>query len=392
MAGTDRLMALRKELGRVVAGQDPTDVVREEIVGSWRQSIEAGLRPDMLVVPYDGKAALSAELLQSVEPVTDRLARDIVDTDVSLLVTDADARIVRRRSPSALCRRRLDILSLAPGWLWPVEAVGTTSIGLATSLRSSVRVDGGEHFMDALVELASASSTITDPRSGEVLGALTIVCPVASVSSLMLPLVRRARQEIEERLLDRCSARSRLVEERFLRARRGCRTPLAVVSDRALLMNAAGTGVLGPGEQRSLWNFARQAISLGDTSVPPYETEAGISLAATVEAIRDAGELVGAVIRLFPHAAEAVPMNPALRRHRARHHPQYGWTSLTAPERCLAELVADGLTNKEAAARLFLSRHTVDSHLRHIFRKLEINSRVALARLVVEVREGSLAA
>jgi DNA-binding CsgD family transcriptional regulator len=62
--------------------------------------------------------------------------------------------------------------------------------------------------------------------------------------------------------------------------------------------------------------------------------------------------------------------------------PTYGWDSLTDSERSLAELVATGVTNKEAAARLFLSRHTIDSHLRHIFRKLDINSRVELARVV----------
>jgi len=60
----------------------------------------------------------------------------------------------------------------------------------------------------------------------------------------------------------------------------------------------------------------------------------------------------------------------------------FGWGSLTTTELRLAELVADGMTNKQVAARLFVSRHTVDAHLRHIFRKLGINSRVGLARLV----------
>ncbi len=55
---------------------------------------------------------------------------------------------------------------------------------------------------------------------------------------------------------------------------------------------------------------------------------------------------------------------------------------LSEAERPVAALVAQGLTNRAVAERLFLSHHTVDSHLRHIFDKLSIKSRVELARLV----------
>jgi DNA-binding CsgD family transcriptional regulator len=58
------------------------------------------------------------------------------------------------------------------------------------------------------------------------------------------------------------------------------------------------------------------------------------------------------------------------------------WTTLTEAERTLAALVAKGMTNRQVGELLFISRHTVDAHLRHIFRKLGINSRVGLAHLV----------
>jgi DNA-binding CsgD family transcriptional regulator len=61
-----------------------------------------------------------------------------------------------------------------------------------------------------------------------------------------------------------------------------------------------------------------------------------------------------------------------------------GWPSLTATETSVARLVADGLTNRQVAARLCLSHHTVDFHLRQIFRKLGISSRVELTRLALE--------
>jgi len=60
------------------------------------------------------------------------------------------------------------------------------------------------------------------------------------------------------------------------------------------------------------------------------------------------------------------------------------WSQLTRSEIKVARLVAEGLTNREVAARLFLSPHTVDSHLRHIFSKLGLSSRVALTRWVLK--------
>jgi DNA-binding CsgD family transcriptional regulator len=58
-----------------------------------------------------------------------------------------------------------------------------------------------------------------------------------------------------------------------------------------------------------------------------------------------------------------------------------GWAAMTEAELTVARLVAEGLTNREVADRLFVSPHTVNSHLRHVFSKLGINSRVELARL-----------
>jgi hypothetical protein len=49
--------------------------------------------------------------------------------------------------------------------------------------------------------------------------------------------------------------------------------------------------------------------------------------------------------------------------------------------------VAEGLTNRSVAERMYLSRHTVDFHLRQIFRKLDVSSRVGLTRVVLDHEE-----
>jgi DNA-binding CsgD family transcriptional regulator len=62
--------------------------------------------------------------------------------------------------------------------------------------------------------------------------------------------------------------------------------------------------------------------------------------------------------------------------------PDAGWAALTESELAVVRLIAAGLTNRETALRLFVSPHTVNSHLRHTFTKLGLRSRVELARVV----------
>ncbi|MDU0294008.1 LuxR C-terminal-related transcriptional regulator [Saccharothrix longispora] len=56
--------------------------------------------------------------------------------------------------------------------------------------------------------------------------------------------------------------------------------------------------------------------------------------------------------------------------------------SLTPQQAQIARLVAEGATNREVAARLFLSHRTVEHHLRNIFARLEVRSRVELTRVL----------
>jgi DNA-binding CsgD family transcriptional regulator len=66
----------------------------------------------------------------------------------------------------------------------------------------------------------------------------------------------------------------------------------------------------------------------------------------------------------------------------SRHRPAHGWESLTATERAVSRLVGEGLTNGAVAKRLYISPHTVNTHLRHVFAKLDVPNRVALAAVV----------
>jgi DNA-binding CsgD family transcriptional regulator len=77
----------------------------------------------------------------------------------------------------------------------------------------------------------------------------------------------------------------------------------------------------------------------------------------------------------------------ALRMRGERKRPDYGWASLTPTEAEVVDLVAQGLTNPQIAAKLLIETSTVKTHLHHVFTKLGVTSRAQLAAEAVRRRE-----
>ena len=89
--------------------------------------------------------------------------------------------------------------------------------------------------------------------------------------------------------------------------------------------------------------------------------------------------------------AEAAARAAGIRRgpRGPRGQPQAGWASLTPAEQAVAALVAEGLSNPQIGERLFVSRRTVQTHLAHVFTKLDITARAQLAAEVTRHRAGA---
>lgn len=96
---------------------------------------------------------------------------------------------------------------------------------------------------------------------------------------------------------------------------------------------------------------------------------------AAAEALTEAGEILVAL----GYPVWTAMVRAELARVGRRRGAQ---TELTETERRVAELVARGMTNKEAAAALFMSPKTVEAHLARTYRKLGIRSRAELGRIM----------
>jgi DNA-binding CsgD family transcriptional regulator len=372
--------SLRRELVRLLAGEAPSGAVRSEVIHSWQESAALGLRPGRFDLPFDGSDEKDSRLQQAATPVVDRLGSDLAFTEISVVLAGESCRVAALMAPGPLEEAQLGELMLSPGYQWDIGHAGTNGLGAAFASGVPSLIQGDEHFADVLATLATAGAPIRDPHTAQVLGVLAFVCSAEAANQLLLPMVSRAVREVEQRLVNGSSGLDRLVQSKFLDARRRTRGPVAAVGPATFLTNAAAARLLPAADGSRLWDFVSGNLSIPGAITPLFTLADGSAVGLSLEAILDGKQVVGALVRFDVLSHDA----PSSRRSHGSKplRPTFGWESLTEAEYSVTELVAGGLTNREVAARLFLSPHTVDSHLRHIFRKLDINSRVDLVRMV----------
>jgi DNA-binding CsgD family transcriptional regulator len=205
--------------------------------------------------------------------------------------------------------------------------------------------------------------------------------PLGRPTSLLRPLVAAAlatdRRTDAEALVERIEA---LVE-------RAGGLPAATVR----LTCARAELLLAGDEPARAVELARSAVALGEREEVRLDTtRARIVLARALSRAGDRAGAVAELERVFVDAgrsgAERLASEAAreLRRAGARvsgavRRATGGGDELSDREREIAELVAEGRSNKEVAAALFLSGKTVENHLSRIYAKLGVRSRTELA-------------
>jgi transcriptional regulator of acetoin/glycerol metabolism/DNA-binding CsgD family transcriptional regulator len=376
---------LRRALEELLSGGSTSARVRPEIAASWRRALSFDLQPDRFEVAFGSDPDPDDRLVRAARPVLDSLVEDLDSIKMSLVLSDRHGHILNRLVGDRALLGRLDRIMLAPGARYDEGQVGTNAIGTALEQRAPSIVIGSEHFADALTQMACAAAPIVDPATGSVLGAIDLTCAVDVSHSLMLSMAKRSARDIEQRLVNGNSATDRFLLACFLRARRGARGAVVALNGETMYTNAPAVKLMRDIDRAGLWDLVSAALvdqpqAHLELPVPP-----GRSSLVTCETVADGGTVIGALLRFLPDPSTAGDAGVAVQGHLT-----LGWESLTETERSIADLVAEGRTNREVAAAMFLSPHTVGYHLRHIFRKVGVDSRVELTRL--QVQQGHLPA
>ncbi len=303
--GRDRSVWSSRErfLGEgVVSSRVPPEIAR-----SWERSRQSGVRPDGDPATSRAEFDPDGRLLRLARPILDRLAQEVADADVTVILTDPRGLVLERRAGSAALLRGLDRVLLAPGYLYSEETVGTNGIGTAAQDHNAAWVVGSEHYAEWLRWLSCAGVPIRNPITGRTEGVLDLTCRLKDTNTLMVPFVTEGAREIERRLYEEASQRDREVLDRFEAVARRSRRPVVALNRSTVIANAAAARLLEPADHALLWNHVAEAIKAGTVVARGFRLSQG-SVAAVRCVAFERGDLErGAVLEIDVARPDGAP-------------------------------------------------------------------------------------
>ncbi|WP_027945589.1 sigma-54-dependent Fis family transcriptional regulator [Amycolatopsis taiwanensis] len=214
--------------------------VRDIISASWRRALEHHIdadEPNPIFVTDRDEESL---LVRSATPILDNLRAELAGHPVAILLTDADGLVVRRSSVDRALDSGLDRISLAPGYSYAEESIGTNGIGTTLECQEPVLVSGFEHFNSRLAAFECAGAPIHHPVRGHLVGVLDLTSWTGTPGPLLLTLARRTAKQIEEAMLGGLGARELALFRDYLAScQRGSGAILAVNEDVVMVNNHA---------------------------------------------------------------------------------------------------------------------------------------------------------
>ena len=367
--------------------QPPADLPDLEAVrASWQRSTERyhlaqGTQQAPWILTAQELSASRApvdELIGIAAHENDRLFAAVGKVGYALLFTTADGVVVDVRGEPAKIQQ-FQHWGIWQGGVWAESVEGTNGIGTCIAERAPVTVHRSHHFRARHATLSCCGAPVFDPNQN-----LVAVVDVSSYEpelsdhshALALALTIEAARSIEERLFRHVHRRAWILSA--IAPTRSQPILLAVENDeRVVGADRHARAALDINDQQlaaglSLWRFFYRSASL-------FASKSGDGFAKLT---RLGDPAPWHVVSTPPPPPRAAPLDlrPRVRRSRDIPAPS-GGPSLTARERSILELVAQGQSNKGIGRTLSISPETVKTHLENVYGKLAVDRRAhAIAR------------
>jgi DNA-binding CsgD family transcriptional regulator len=383
----------------VAAANEPAN----QVADLARRAVHAGPRPlpELGEPPWFGSAIIGlayAECWNEAQGLLDAAvaeARAAADRLVLPTVLVERAWLGLRRNDLIAAEADARVLLEAPGLSAPLLSRLLATAIVVDALVERGELDEAEHALEPVAADLQTTSQMAgvlrhargrlrfaQRRLGEALddfrAAGEIATRTLAVSPCYLPW--RSDAALANLALGDTEAARRLSEEELELAR-------AFGAPRALGVALRAAGLVAGGERGE--DLLREAIEV--LAGPDNRLEQARARADLGAVLRRSNRRVEArqMLRQAADAAHRVGAAPLARRAetelratgaRPRRVMLTGLEALTASERRIAELAAEGLSNGQIAQTLFVTARTVEGHLTHVFQKLDVNARTELPK------------
>ena len=295
------------------SGRAQAEVVPDIVAASWKRSSSAGVDAATSQAIYYHDLDVSSRLMRCSQPIIDRLSGETADMPLSIALTDSKARILSRSDTDKTIGAMLDDVSLAPGFGYNEESVGTNGIGTVFESGQPIYIVGPEHFHERLQPFACAGSPIRDPFTGRVEGVLDITCLSEHSSPLMHSLVRSAAHDIERNLFVDSSQCQQALFETFVRLDTRTRGAVMAIGGTVMMGNAMAQSLFDPAEQLTIHEHARYLMIRHGRPIDQIELPSGKTVRIRGTRIVVGSDIAGIVVAVsIVSETTAPPYDPPI--------------------------------------------------------------------------------
>lgn len=294
-SSTRALAAAREQFLTAETVQE--DAVRDTILASWWRSRTWNVAADHIELPYRKDPNLDTLLTHCAKPILGRLQEQLSDLAVSVILTDESGVVLDRRTEDTGLTKYLDRVSLAPGFSYAEEFVGTNGIGTALEGLQPTAVFGHEHYAEHLETLACAGVPIRHPVSGHVVGLLDLTCWSREAGPLLMTLAKATAEEIRKELTTQVGLRELSLFTEYLRAcRRGHGIVFAINND-LVMTNEHARQILDPQDQAAMLAHGAELLTAGKDLTRTIDLPSGAQARLSGTAVISEAGPAGGVIR-----------------------------------------------------------------------------------------------